>query len=216
MKTNPWKRNQKIWVFLCSNQIYSFVARTAGSKEIFGIFTLYKNVACCFRSWKNWVKFEKCNNLKVITKSLSKYFFQVHTVFEILINFEKFMKMGQITNVLLKPHMILFYICKRVLEIILAKNKNLMKDEAYFGTLNTFLFRGVLGLSQISMMESFAKSSNYTSDVDNTYFNGTQINRWIKLYLQFPEIFEYQHVHRYTVKKWIIKDFMETKVFCWR
>ena len=52
-----------------------------------------------------------------------------------------------------------------------------MKDEAYFGTLNKFLFRGVLGLSQISMMESFAKSSNYTSDVDNTYFNGTQINR---------------------------------------
>ena len=87
------------------------------------------------------------------------------------------MIMGQITNVLLKPHMILFYICKRVLEIILAKNKNLMKDEAYFGTLNKFLFRGVLGLSQISMMESFAKSSNYTSDVDNTYFNGTQINR---------------------------------------
>ena len=123
------------------------------------------------------MKFEKCNNLKVITKSLSKYFFQVHTVFEILINFEKFMKMGQITNVLLKLHMILFYICKRVLEIIFAKNKNLMKDETYFGTLNRFLFRGVLGLSQISMMESFAKSSNYTSDVDNTYFNGTQINR---------------------------------------
>ena len=43
--------------------------------------------------------------------------------------------MGHITDVL---H---FYICKHVLEILLAKNKNLMKDETYFGTLNKFLFR---------------------------------------------------------------------------
>ena len=40
--------------------------------------------------------------------------------------------MGHITDVL---H---FYICKHVLEIILAKNKNLMKDETYFGTLKSF------------------------------------------------------------------------------
>ena len=36
---------------------------------------------------------------------------------------------------------LLFYICKQVLEIILAKSKNLTKVETYFGTLNKFLFR---------------------------------------------------------------------------
>ena len=65
--------------------------------------------------------------------------------------------MGHITDVL---H---FYICKHVLEIILAKNKNLMKDETYFGTLNKFLFR------KNSMEMKVFYSSNYYSHAQDRF-----------------------------------------------